>query len=70
MSEDTLMFGFIFLAGCFSMAASYYQWGWFMNNRRARLVVKFLGYQGARIFYGLLGGGLAVVGLLGFIAGF
>jgi hypothetical protein len=63
------MFIFIFLAGCFSLAASYFQWGWFMNNRRARLMVKLLGYQGARIFYALLGGGLAILGLIGFVTG-
>jgi drug/metabolite transporter superfamily protein YnfA len=53
---------FVF-AGCFSIAGAYFNWDWFMENRRAWIFVKLLGRNGARIFYGLLGAGLVTLGL-------
>ncbi|MEM6429602.1 MAG: immunity 17 family protein [Deinococcota bacterium] len=66
MSEDSFTLGAIFLAGCFTLAASCFNWRWFMNRHRARFIVQGLGYQGARIFYGFIGLMLAVFGLVGF----
>jgi drug/metabolite transporter superfamily protein YnfA len=54
---------FIF-AGGFSIAGAYFNWDWFMNNRRAWLFVKLLGRGGARVLYSLLGGFLIVVGIM------
>jgi drug/metabolite transporter superfamily protein YnfA len=56
--------GILFVsAGCFSIAGAYFNWDWFMENRRAWIFVKLLGRNGARIFYGLLGAGLVTLGL-------
>ena len=35
-----------------------------MNSRKAELFVKLFGRNGARVFYGLLGLGISVVGFL------
>jgi Immunity protein 17 len=55
----------VIAAGAFTLAGSLKNWDWFFNNRRARLIVAIFGRNGARIFYGLLGG-LLIVGGLGF----
>jgi hypothetical protein len=49
-------------AGLFSVAGAVLDWDWFMNSRRAWLIVKLFGRGGARVFYGLLGAVLAVMG--------
>lgn len=54
---------FIVAAGGFSIAGAVFDWDFFMNSRRARLFVHLFGRMGARIFYGLLGAALVVVGL-------
>jgi purine-cytosine permease-like protein len=61
---------FLTLVGLFSLVASIQNWSWFMNHRKAQFMVSVLGNTGARIFYGILGAVLAVVGcaaLLGFL---
>lgn len=57
--------GFI-IAGCglFSVCGAAFDWEFFMNHRKARRLVRLVGRTGARIFYGILGGSLAVAGLL------
>lgn len=56
---------FFILAGLFGTAAAVFNWDWFMNARKARFMVRILSRNGARIFYGLLGVGLIVLGILG-----
>lgn len=57
--------GLFFVAiGLFPIAGAYFNWDWFMNDRKARVFVAFLGRTGARIFYALLGIGLVVFGIL------
>ena len=51
-------------AGAFSMAGGIGNWDWFMNSRRARLIVKVFGRTGARTFYGILGIIILVAGIL------
>lgn len=51
----------IILAGLFSTAASYFNWDWYFNSRRARFFVQVFGRKGARIFYMVLG--LFLVGM-------
>jgi len=51
-------------AGVFSLAGALFNWQFFMNHRRARLVSKLLGQTGARLFYGVLGMVLAILGAL------
>jgi hypothetical protein len=49
--------------GAFSVAGAWFGWGWFLAARRARLLVAIFGAAGARIFYALIGGGLAGAGV-------
>jgi len=51
-------------AGLFSAAGGIFNWNWFMGARKAEFFVKTLGRDGARIFYGALGGAIAIVGIL------
>jgi hypothetical protein len=53
---------FFVAAGLFAMAGGILDWDWFMENRRARLVVGLVGRAGARLFYIVLGVGLATFG--------
>lgn len=55
----------IVAAGAFAMAGAIFNWDFFMNARKARFLVNLLSRTGARIFYGLLGLGLAILGILG-----
>lgn len=52
------------ICGVFSICGAVLNWDWFMNNRRARFFVSIFGRNGARMFYGLLGSALVVVGFL------
>jgi len=57
--------GFLIVAaGLFAAAGGIYDWEWFMNHRKARLLCSILTRTGARIFYILLGVGLVVIGTL------
>ena len=57
--------GLILVAvGAFSIAGSVANWDFFFNSRKAWLIVRLFGRQGARIFYGLLGTTIATIGLL------
>lgn len=60
------LWGLIFIAiGIFSICGGFFNWDWFMEARKARFFVSIIGRNGARIFYGLLGIGLVVLGVLG-----
>jgi hypothetical protein len=52
------------LGGCFSIVCSIGDFDWFINNRKAQSVVKLIGRNGTRIFYGLLGAALVVLAIL------
>ena len=57
--------GLIFVAiGIFAICGAALDWEWFMNHRKARFMTAIFGRSGARIFYGLLGSGLSVFGVL------
>ncbi|MGK7878734.1 MAG: immunity 17 family protein [Crocosphaera sp.] len=61
---------FVIVAGVFSLCGAILNWDWYMNHRKARFLVKILGRGGARVFYGVLGLGLIILGgllLFGFI---
>ncbi len=59
-------FGLLFVAiGAFSMLGAIFDWDFFMNARKARLMVAILTRNGARIFYALLGLALLVFGVMG-----
>jgi hypothetical protein len=50
--------------GLLAICAAGFDWDWFMNHRRTRIFVALFARTGARIFYVLLGGGLATLGAL------
>ncbi|MBN2137444.1 MAG: immunity 17 family protein [Sedimentisphaerales bacterium] len=52
------------LAGLFAVVAAAFDWEWFLNSRKARPLVSLLSRTGARIFYCVIGLGVAVLGLL------
>ncbi len=62
--------GIIFmLVGMFTCAGAVGNWEWFMTSRRAWLLVKILGRNGARVFYVVLGLAIIAIGLYVMIAG-
>lgn len=64
MSLEGLLFGLFFVgAGIFTICGAACDWDWFMGSRKARFFVAMLGRNGARIFYGLLGIAIILIGL-------
>lgn len=60
--------GLIIIAcGAFSICGGVFDWEWFMNNYKAKPLVAIFGRKGARIFYGILGGFIIVLGVLAMI---
>ncbi len=55
--------------GAFSIAGAAGDWDFFMEHRKARLVAAIVGRDGARVFYGLLGAGLAIGGIVAAVNG-
>ena len=51
-------------AGLFSLLGAVFQWSWFMDSAKARRMKAMFGHNGTRIFYGILGTALMVVGTL------
>ncbi len=47
--------GLFFLAGIVSVLASLLNWNWFFNARNSQLIVRNVGRNRARLFYGVLG---------------
>ena len=59
-----MIYGIFFvLAWLFSILGAIKNWDFFMNNRKAYIWVKLFGRNGARIFYGILGFVIAIIGL-------
>ena len=60
-----MVMGWVF-AGCgiFAICGAAFNWDWFMNHRKAQFLVRIAGRTGARIFYGVLGTTLVVMGAL------
>ena len=63
MNTDILFYLMIGV-GLLSIVASITNWEWFFKQRRAQMMVRLMGRNGARIFYALLGTFFAVVGWL------
>ena len=53
MNILTLVIGL--LMGGFCLLGAILNWNWFFNARKAAMIVKIFGRNGARIFYGALG---------------
>lgn len=59
------MIGIIVAAGgVFVLAGSAFNWEWYWDRRRTRVWVDLLGRVGARIFYGIMGVAVLVLGVL------
>ena len=55
--------GLLFVAlGVFTALAAALDWDWFMEDRKARFIVRLFGRGGARMLYALLGFGFIVLG--------
>ena len=54
----------IVLAGVFTIFCAAMNFNWFMEHRKARYIVKYVGRNGARVFYGVLGLMLVSMGAL------
>ncbi len=52
------------LAGLFAMFCAYKDFDWFMENHKARFFVNIFGRDGARVFYGILGLLLVLLGVM------
>ncbi len=60
-----LILGLVFIvSGLFSLIASIKNWNFFFGSRKTRFIQRLVGRIGARIFYGLLGIVIIVVGIL------
>lgn len=60
--SDPVMW-FLVAAGLFSVAGGAFGWRWFLASRRARWARWLFGTEGARVFYGVVGGALAGAGI-------
>ncbi len=67
MEQPVLMNSLLALIGLFASVASIANWDFFFESRKAQFIVKFMGRNGARIFYGLLGGAIFSLGFLALI---
>lgn len=47
--------GLFVVAGLLSLLASLFNWNWFFTAQNAQLIVRNVGRQRARLFYGVLG---------------
>lgn len=54
----------LILVGAFTLAASVFNWQWFISGRRARFFTEALGPEATRVIYGVLGVVLIVWGIL------
>jgi hypothetical protein len=61
-----VVFGsFLVFGGLFGLAGSILNWPWFFADRKARPIVRTFGRTGARIFYGILGVLMMLMGMFG-----
>ena len=49
--------------GLFTFAAGLFIWDWFVRSKRMRILMNYVGPQGARIIYMILGIILVVIGV-------
>ncbi len=66
MKLNWILGGVFIFSGLFSLIASIKEWEFFFNAHKASWIENLIGRSGARIFYGILGIALIIVGLLSF----
>lgn len=65
MGRENVILGILIcLISVYIVAASYFNWDFFFNSRKAGLFVKIFGRKGARIFYGAVGIVIFIMGIL------
>lgn len=62
--ENNFVGVILIVVGLFSLAGGVFNWDWFMNQRKSKIIVKILKRTGARIFYSILGIAIALIGVL------
>ena len=55
MTGQYIVQGIFALAGIISLLASLLNWNWFFTTRNAQTIVRNVGRNRARLFYGILG---------------
>ncbi|MCC8153756.1 MAG: immunity 17 family protein [Tannerellaceae bacterium] len=65
-SEYLFLLLFIMI-GALAFSAAVFNFNWFFTTRQAKTFVNWLGRNGARFFYGLLGLALIVCGIAGWL---
>lgn len=64
MSKEMIQGLIAISGGIFSIVCAAKDFDFFMNNHKAKFFVDLFGRNGARIFYGILGATLVVLGVL------
>jgi len=54
-NKDLLTIILMTAFGAFAILASIFNWNFFFEHRKARLLMKLFGRTGTRIFYGIIG---------------
>ncbi len=67
MNTNWILGGVFIASGLFSLIASIKNWNFFFQGFKTRWITSIIGRNGARIFYGILGIAIIIVGLLAFI---
>ncbi len=62
MNDDALVI-VLFIVGVITLLGSIFDWDFYFESRKARFFVDIFGRKGARIFYGILGTALIVLGI-------
>lgn len=71
MNPDILVGAVTIALGAFTMSAALFNWEWYYQRRRSLWLQSLLGRPGTRLFYGVLGMVLIVLGgaiAMGFVA--
>ncbi len=63
-TPDLIVFIIFLIIGVIAIAASVFNWDWFFNSNGAAMIVQFLNRKGARIFYGMTGVAIVIVGFV------
>ena len=64
---ETILYIAVIISGLVTLLGAVLNWQGMYKSRRAKSIVSFLGLTGARIFYGVLGLFIFVVGILALI---
>jgi hypothetical protein len=67
---ETILYIVVIISGLITLLGAVLNWQGMYKSRRAKSIVSFLGLTGARIFYGVLGLFIVVVGILALIGTF